>query len=269
MSISLAGKSAIVTGAANGVGLAIARRFLDAGANVIFADKDEKRLKEEIRMVEAAPGQVRAFAGDLRERLAQANLLSAAIDAFDRVDILVNASRQVAFSDPLDREDDTFDRLLRVNVMATFRLSQLVAARMVQQAEADRREEGDAGAIVNLSSIAGQRTRPELLAYSVSCAALDQVTRSLAVALAPKRIRVNALAVGSVMSASLRDALRDDRSLRDAIIGATPLGRIAPPGEVAEVALFLASEGAAFITGEVVRVDGGRSILDAVATAAH
>jgi len=269
MSISLAGKSAIVTGAANGIGLAIARRFLDAGANVIFADKDEKRLKDEIRKVEAAPGQARAFAGDLRERLAQANLLSAAIDAFDRVDILVNASRQVSSSDPLEREDDTLERLLGVNLMAGFRLSQLVAARMIQQAEEDGREEGDAGAIVNLSSVAGQRTRPELLAYSVSCAALDQATRSLAVALAPKRIRVNALAVGSVMSASLRDALRDDRSLRDAIIDATPLGRIAPPGEVAEVALFLVSEGAAFITGEVMRVDGGRSILDAVEVAAH
>ncbi|MGG7644851.1 SDR family NAD(P)-dependent oxidoreductase [Rhodovulum sp. YNF3179] len=269
MTFSVAGKTAIVTGAANGVGLAIARRFVDAGANVMFADMDEARLKDEIGKSDADASTARAFAGDLREKLTQANLLSATIDAFDRVDILVNGSRQVMFSDPLDRDDDSVDTLLQQNLLANLRLSQLVAKRMIAQAEESGEEEGTVGAIVNLSSVAGQRTRPDLLAYSVSCAALDQLTRSLAVALAPHRIRVNAIAFGSVMSASLRQALRDDSDLRDAITTATPLGRIAPPGEVADAAQFLASDSAGFITGEILRVDGGRSILDAVVASAH
>jgi len=268
MTFSIAGKTAIVTGAANGVGLAIARHFLEQEANVMLADMDETKLKDEIGRSEA-DGAARVFAGDLREKLTQANLLSAAIDAFDRVDILVNASRQVLFSDPLDRADESMEVLLQQNLMANLRLSQLVARRMIAQAEADGNEDGTVGAIVNLSSIAGQRTRPDLMAYSVSCAALDQMTRSLAVALAPHRIRVNAIAFGSVMSESLRKALLDDSELRGAITAATPMGRIAPPTEVAEAAQFLASDGAAFVTGEILKVDGGRSILDAVEVSVH
>jgi len=269
VSISVAGKTAIVTGAASGIGLAIARRFVEAGANVMFADRDEKGLKSEVGKLDADAATVRAFAGDLREKLAQANLLSATLDAFDRVDILVNASRQVIATDPLDRADESMDLLIDQNFLTALRLSQLVAARMIRQAEEEGREEGQAGAIVNLSSIAAQRTRPDLLAYSVSCAALDQATRSLAVALAAQRIRVNAVAFGSVMSSSLQEALREQKGLRDAIVAATPLGRIAAASEVAEAVLFLASESAGFITGQVLGVDGGRSILDAVVASAH
>jgi len=123
--------------------------------------------------------------------------------------------------------------------------------------------------VVNLSSIAARRTHPELLAYSVSCAALDQMTRSMAVALAPKRIRVNAVAFGSVMSASLKDALKEDESRRDEIISHTPLGRIARAGEVAEAAQFLASEGSGFMTGQIVTVDGGRTLVDTVGAPVH
>jgi 7-alpha-hydroxysteroid dehydrogenase len=267
MSFSIAGKTAIVTGAANGVGLAIARRFLDEGANVMFADRDEARLEDELGNA-GGEGAARMFACDLREKLSQANLLSATIDAFDRVDILVNASRQVLLSDPLDRADKSIQAMLDQNLLVSFRLSQMVAGRMIQQAEEAEDDEAPAGAIVNLSSIAAQRSRPDLLAYSVACAAVDQMTRSLALALAPHRIRVNAIAFGSVMSESLKGILRDDPPLRDRITEATPLGRIAAPGAVAEAAQFLVSDGAGFVTGEVLRVDGGRSVLDAVGTSA-
>lgn len=270
MSFSIAGKTAIVTGAANGVGLAIARRFLDEGANVMFADRDEARLEDELGRRESKDSAARLFACDLRERLAQANLLSATLDAFDRVDILVNASRQVRLSDPLDRADESIEAMLDQNLLAALRLSQLVAGRMIAQAgEAGSDNDAPAGAIVNLSSIAAQRSRAELLGYSVACAALEQMTRSLALALAPHRIRVNAIAFGSVMSESLKGILRDDPPLRDRITEATPLGRIAAPGALAEAAQFLASDGAGFITGEVLRVDGGRSVLDAAGTSAY
>ena len=270
MSFSIAGKTAVVTGAANGVGLAVARRFVEQGANVMFADMDEARLVAEIGQVsEDENGTVAYYAGDLREKLNVTNLLSATIDRFERADILVNASRQVLSSDPLNPDDDAVGELLTQNLMTPLRISQIFAKRMIKQAKEAEDEEAPAGAIINLSSIAARRTQPELLAYSVSSAALDQMTRSMAVALAPHRIRVNAIALGSVMSASLQGALKENENLRDEIIDSTPLHRIASATELAEVAQFLASDGSGFMTGQILTVDGGRTLVDAAEAPAH
>ncbi len=266
MSFSIAGKTAIVTGAANGIGLAIGKHFVDKGANVVFADMDEEKLIKEIGE-ETDGSNMRYFAGDLRQKLTIANLLSATIDAFDRVDILINGSRQVVASDPLNPADDAMETLLEQNLLTSLRLSQQVAKRMIKQAEGQ--EEGTAGTIVNLSSIAARRSNPQLMAYSVSTAALDQMTRSLAVALAPHRIRVNAVAFGSVMSNSLKGTLKEHSDYRSDIEDHTPLGRIAAPGELAEAVHYLASDGSGFMTGQIMTVDGGRTLLDPVAAPAH
>lgn len=269
MSFSIAGKTAIVTGAANGIGLAIARHFLARGANVVFADMDEARLIKEVgKASEDDDANVRYFAGDIREKLNVANLLSATIDAFDQVDILVNASRQMVASDPLNADDDEVEMLLQQNLLTSLRLTQTVARRMIKQA-AGAEDDAAAGSIINLSSIAARRTHADLLAYSVASAALDQMTRSMAVALAPSRIRVNAVAFGSVMSASLNDCLKTGEAQRDDIIANTPLHRIAGAGEVAAAVQFLASDAASFMTGQILTVDGGRSLVDPVATSAH
>ncbi|SDY82059.1 7-alpha-hydroxysteroid dehydrogenase [Jannaschia faecimaris] len=270
MTNSIEGKTAIVTGAANGVGLAIARHFVEQGANVMFADRDEERLTAEVGDAQVEDGaRLHYFAGDLRERLTIANLLSATIDAYERVDILVNASRQIMVTDPLDPEDNSVSILLEQNLMTALRLSQAVAKRMIHQAKEDGRVEGTVGTIVNISSIVGRRTQPDLLAYSISAAALDQATRSLAVNLARERIRVNGVAVGSVMSANLTTRLGETEGLRKAIVEATPMGRIAAPSELAETVQFLASEASGFMTGQVLTVDGGRTLIDPVVEPAH
>ncbi len=269
MSLSIAGKTAIVSGAANGIGLAIARHFQDKGANVMFADMDEARLEAEVGAEARGEGPVRMFAGDLRQKLTIANLLSATVDAFDRVDILVNASRQIRLSDSMCAEEDAVEELLQQNLMTGLRLSQMTAKRMVQWAERTDNAASTIGSIINLSSIAAHRTQPGLLGYSISCAAVDQMTRSLAVELAPKGIRVNAVAFGSLMSASLQGMLQENPAYQPVIEAGTPLRRIASASELVETVQFLASDAAGFITGQILTVDGGRSLLDAVAAPAH
>jgi len=271
MSISITGKTAIVTGAANGLGLAIARHFIAKGANVMCADIDEDRLAEEFGTSGAkgdGDGPVRYFAGDLSQKLTIANLLSATVDAFDRVDILINAARQVCTSNPLG-DLDVVEKMIQQNLMSTLKMSQAAAKRMIAQAEKDGNDDAPAGSIVNLCSVAAQRSHPELLAYSVSAAALDQATRSLALALAPHRVRVNGVAFGSVMSASLQNALKETPEWRLKMTKGTPMGRIAPATEVAETVQFLASDGSPFLTGQIVTVDGGRMLLDPVSVPTH
>ena len=261
MAANISGKSVIVTGAANGVGLAIARLFVENGAKVLLADMDENKLDQEVEALEESAGQAASFSGDLREKLSVKNLMAATIDAFDRVDILINASRQVLPSAPLDASTDSFELMMHQNATVNLRLCQAAAKRMISQKEG--------GAIVNLSSIAAQDCVPESVGYSVASAALDQLTRSLAVAYAPHQIRVNAVALGSIMSGSLQALISDDEDLRDEVIAATPIGRIGEAEEAAQAALFLASPCASFITGQILAVDGGRSLLDRMSKLAY
>ncbi|WBU62824.1 SDR family NAD(P)-dependent oxidoreductase [Paracoccus aerodenitrificans] len=265
MSNSVEGKTAIVTGAGRGIGLAVARQLFEHGANVMFADSDEAALEQEMARFEDDP-RARRFSADMSQRLSMANLLSATIDAYDKVDILVNAHRLVKASDPLDTSDTALETMLRQNLLAGLRMSQIVAKRMISQAEG---EEGAAinGAIVNLTTLAAQRPHPELLAYSIASAAQDQATRALALALAPYRIRVNSVAFGSVMTAELKAALKENPEMRDGIIRGTPMGRIAESEELADAVLYLVSDGAGFVTGQIINVDGGRSLLDPVQAA--
>lgn len=261
MSLSIQGKTAIVTGAARGIGLAIARHLQNAGANVMFADSDESALLSEVG--DMTEGPVRAFAGDLGQKLTLANLVSATVDAFERIDILVNAHRVVQPCDPLSINDELLGNMLRENMTSGLKLSQMVAKRMVAQAEATPDEVAlQAGSIVNIISLVADRPSADMLAYSIASAAQAQATMSLAMALASKRIRVNGVSFASIMSNQLQVTLRTDPGLRDRLIAATPLGRIAGAEELGDTVQFLASGGASFITGQILRVDGGRSLGD-------
>jgi 7-alpha-hydroxysteroid dehydrogenase len=227
------------------------------------ADIDEGRLENECGEEARSEGALRCFGGDLREKLTMANLLSATYDAFDRVDVLVNAARLFAVSDPLDAAQDNVELLLQYNLMSSLRLSQMTARRMIAMAEKTG-QTGPIGSIITLSSTAAAQTQPELLGYSISSAAIDQMTRSLALALAPRGIRVNAVAFASVMSASLQVQIKEHPGFRQAILDGTPLNRIAPPTDIAETVQFLASDASSFMTGQVLTLDGGRSLCDGV-----
>ena len=266
----LAGKATIVTGAARGVGLAIARRFAEAEAKVMLADADSQPLAEETERLKSEGFDVASFGCDVRQRLDLNNLLAATIDAFDRVDVVANAARQADTGAFMDLDEGAMNDSLAVNLKAALTLGQAASRRMIQQAEkAGEESTAPAGAIINLTSIAGRMTAPELTAYSVACAALDQLTRSMAVALAPAGVRVNAIALGGVMTANLREALSERVELRDELLAATPMGRIGEASDAADAALFLASSQSRFITGQILAVDGGRSLLDPLAAAVH
>lgn len=262
MSLSIQGKTAIVTGAARGVGLAIARHLVERGAQVMFADGEEAALTQAVANYDD-DRQVRRFVGNMAEKLAMANLLSATIDAFDRVDILVNAHRFVKSSDPLDTDIDALEEMLRQNLLSGLRLSQIVAKRMIRQAEGEK-DSPQTGAIVNISTLAARRPIPSMLGYSIACAAQEHATRGLALALAPHRIRVNGVSFSSVMSHELQCGLKENPDKRAQIIAGTPLGRIAAADELAETVHYLVSDAARFVTGQIVTVDGGRSLADPV-----
>ena len=251
----LAGKVAIITGAARGIGLAIAKRFVDEGANVVIADILERDGALEAKRLGKAAHFVTCDVGDARQAH---SLVEAACHAFTgEVDVLVNNAGIFYSAEFLDLGEADFDRVLRTNLKGSFLVGQAAARKMVAQVEAGKK----AGSIVNMSSINAQVAIPTQVAYCVSKGGIGQLTHAMALALAPYGIRVNAIGPGSVMTDML-SGVNTDEDARRRLLSRTPLGRFAEPEEVASVAAFLASDDASYITGETVFVDGGRLALN-------
>ena len=265
---SLAGKTTIVTGASNGVGLSVAKLFCEVGANVVLVDSDENALEEEVGYLKKKGYNVLLFCGDLTKRLTLTNLIAATVDEFEKIDVLVNAFREIELSDPINSDKDNFQKLFDRNFMVSLRLSQIVAKKMLSQ-NPEREKDQTVGCIVNLSSIADRMILPETLAYSISSAAVNQLTKSMGIALAAKGIRVNAVAMGSIMSTSLREMIREDLDLHDQVKSATPLGRIGDSDEAASTVLFLSSAESKFITGQIITIDGGRTLTENIEVPAY
>ena len=243
-------KVAIITGAARGIGLACARRFVTEGARVLIADIDER---EGMRAAQALGTAARFFRCDVGDAKNVAAMTAEAGTAFGGIDILVNNAGIVHGADFLELDETDFDRVLRVNLKGAFLAGQGVAKHLV----AARKQ----GAIVNIASINSVVAIPNQTPYSVSKGGLLQLTRVMAMALAPHGIRVNAIGPGSIMTDLLK-AVGSDREAKRRILSRTPLGRIGEPDEVASVAAFLASDDASYITGEIIYVDGGRLALN-------
>jgi glucose 1-dehydrogenase len=249
----LDGKTAIVTGGARGIGLAIAKRYVAEGARVIIADIDEAAGKTAVAALGNAARFVRTdvgAAGDVR------NVVAEACAAGD-LDVLVNNAGIIHTADFLDIAEADFDRVMRVNLKGMFLIGQVVAKQMVAQVKAGK----PPGAIVNMSSVNARVAIPNQVPYCVSKGGVDQLTRVMALSLAPHGIRVNAIGPGSIMTDILK-GVATDQAARQRLLSRTPLGRVADPEEVAAVAAFLASNDASYVTGETIYVDGGRLALN-------
>jgi NAD(P)-dependent dehydrogenase (short-subunit alcohol dehydrogenase family) len=254
--VALENKVVVVTGAARGIGKAIARRFLEEGARVVAADIDADGGSALVAEL-GAIGAVRFVACDVGDAASVANLVASAITAFGEIDVLVNNAAILAAVDFLDLAEADFDRVLRVNLKGAFLCGQAVARHMVERVKAG----GTAGAIVNLSSVNAVFAIANQVPYSVSKGGINQLTKVMALSLAPHGIRVNAIGPGSIMTEMLA-AVMDDEAARKRILSRTPLGRIGDPAEIAAIAVFLASEQASYITGQTIYADGGRLPLN-------
>ena len=254
----------IVTGAARGIGFACAQRLVQDGHRVVLADMDTDqgyRAGEEL-----AEGTDRAVfvECDVSDKLQVHNLIAETIGAFGRIDGLVNNAGIAVKGGALDMSVEDFDRNLAVNLRGAFLVSKAVAKHMVREIEDrdDRSHLSDLPyAIVNMSSINDTVAIPDYIAYTVSKGGLLQMTKAMALELAPYGIRVNAIGPGSVKTDML-DGVVGDEDAMGKIAARTPLGRVALPDEVASVASFLLSEDASYITGQCIYVDGGRLALN-------
>lgn len=252
--ISLAGKTAIVSGAARGIGAACARAFAEHGANVVLGDVLEDVCAETARHIAADTGAATlAVRADVSDPDDCAALLDACTDRFGGCDILLNNAGIIVSGSILDATVEDFDRVLAVNLRGSFLLGRLVARHMV--------ERGTKGSIINMSSTNAVVTIPEQLAYAASKGGVAQMTKAMAMALAPHDIRVNAIGPGTILTDMLEVVIANDEARRT-ILSRTPMGRIGDPSEVASVAVFLASDYASYITGDTIYPDGGRLSLN-------
>jgi NAD(P)-dependent dehydrogenase (short-subunit alcohol dehydrogenase family) len=254
----LSGKVAIVTGAASGIGRAIAHAFANEGAKVVLADVDEEAGEAVAAEIADRGGEALFRYCDVGERLDVRNLVCAATDAFDRVDILVNNAGVVSKGgDFLTLEEEEFDRVIRINLKGHFLVGQTVAQRMVAQVE----EGGAPGTIINMSSINAVLAIPAQAAYCASKGGIKQLTEAMALSLAPHGIRVNAIGPGTIAT-PMAGNVNDNPAANRMLMSRTPLGRIGQPEEIASIAVFLASDGASYMTGQTVYADGGRLSLN-------
>jgi len=253
----LDGKVAIVTGGAQGIGRATARRFASEGAKVVIADLQADAATAVADEIGANGGEAMGLAADVTERAAAGTVVDSAVERFGGVDILFNNAGVIRITPFLEIDEAEWDLLFDVNCKGTLWFAQAAAARMIEQ--------GRGGTIINVASQAGRRGEPLVLTYCASKATVISMTQSMALALAPHQITVNAIAPG-IVDTPLWES--NDRRFAELLgmevgepkrtfVATIPLGRIEQPEDVAGMAAFLASPDAGYITQQCYNVDGG------------
>ncbi|MBY0361310.1 MAG: SDR family oxidoreductase [Phreatobacter sp.] len=250
---ALDGKVAIITGAARGIGKAIAERFIAEGARVVLSDIAEEAGRATTAEL-ARKGKAVFVAADVGDAVSVAGLVEGARKAFGGdIDILVNNAGIVHSAEFLDLAEADFDKVLRVNLKGSFLVGQAVARQMVEQVKAGKTP----GAIVNMSSVNARLAIINQIPYCVSKGGVGQLTNVMALGLSEHGIRVNAIGPGSIATEMLT-SVNTDKAARHRLFSRTPLRRLGEPDEIAKVAVFLASDASSYITGQTLYADGGR-----------
>jgi len=247
----LQGKTAMITGGASGFGRGIAETFGRVGANVVILDLNQAGAQE---VASSISNHALAIEGDVTKKSDIERAVAQTVEQFGRLDIVVNNAGWTHVNQPmLEVDEDEFDRVFNINVKSIYLMTHAVVPLMRQQG---------GGVMINIGSTAGIRPRPGLTWYNGSKGAVNLMSRSMAVELAPDRIRVNAVAPVMGESAMLERfmGLPDTPENRAKFVAGIPLGRMSKPSDVANACLYLASDEAEFITGVVLEVDGGRTI---------
>ncbi len=254
--MKLRNRVAIVTGAAQGIGAACARALADEGAQVVVSDLNEVGGTAVVQQIAARGGMAAFCRADVADRRDAQALVDFAVQRFGRLDILVSNAGIVHGAEFVDLTEEDFDRVLRVNLKGPFLCGQAAVRQML--AQGPRADGGRGGVIVNMSSVNAVLAIANQVPYTVSKGGLNQLTKVMAVSLAPHGIRVMGIGPGSIATELLKNAVLTNEAARSRILSRTPLGRLGEPDEVARIAVFLASDDASYLTGTTVYPDGGR-----------
>ncbi|MDH3492683.1 MAG: SDR family oxidoreductase [Acidobacteriota bacterium] len=246
------GKRVIVTGASSGIGFQTAKRFADEGAQVVACGRNETALGSLRDECSGMKGSIRLHLADLRKTSQIERLVSESVEALEGIDILVNSAGIIGSGSIESTSIEDWDRMMGINLRSAFLLTQRSVPFLKEHK----------GSVVNVSSVAGPRAFPNLLAYCVSKAGIDQLTRCAALELAVYGIRVNAVNPGVVVSNLHKRSGMDDKRYAEFLEHSKsthPLGRVGKPEEVADLILYLSSDSASWITGGTFEIDGGRA----------
>ncbi|HEU4480046.1 MAG TPA: glucose 1-dehydrogenase [Pyrinomonadaceae bacterium] len=252
MEHEFANKVVLITGGTSGIGKATALAFTSAGANVAAVGRNQEALVSLSKQLEANGGRHLMLQGDLSLEADVERIVSQAVEHFGSLDVLVNAAGHISSGTVENTAVDAWDAMLNINLRAVFLLMQKATPILIERR----------GNIVNVSSVTGLRAFPGVLAYCVSKAGVDQLTRCAALELAAKGVRVNAVNPGVVVTEIHRRGGMDDEqytAFLEHSKGTHPLGRVGEAREVADLILFLASSRASWITGATYSIDGGRA----------